>query len=142
MGALIARLYTLDKVLVEKYDLHALADLQRLVAHKVGVDVPFNTPVTGAVAFHHKAGVHTKAVLNNPTTYEAINPADFGVSRTLDVAHRLVGWNAVRDRAATLGLALDEAALRAATARIKALADERRLTIADVDGVLHDAAPV
>lgn len=139
LGGLIARLYTLDHALVEKYDLKMLRDLECLVAAKVGIDIPFNTPITGSVAFHHKAGVHTNAVLQNPTTYEAINPEHFGLSRVIDVSHRLVGWNAVRDRAAALGLvSLDEEALRAATVRIKAMADERRITIDDVDALLQD----
>ena len=93
--------------------------------------------VDGRTAFHHKAGVHTNAVLQNPTSYEAIDPADFGIGRSIDLAHRLVGWNAVRDRAASLGLALSEDTLREATRQIKALADERRITIEDVDAVLH-----
>lgn len=139
LGGLVARLYTVDPALVRKYDLPLLRDIERLVAGRVGIDVPFNTPITGRTAFHHKAGVHTNAVLQNPTSYEAINPQDFGIDRNIDVAHRLVGWNAVRDRAATLGMALDEPELRAATLRIKALADERRITLADVDQVLQDA---
>ena len=77
-------------------------------------------------------------MLQNPTSYEAIDPRDFGIDRNIDIAHRLVGWNAVRDRAATLGMALDEPALRAATLRIKALADERRITLVDVDHVLQE----
>jgi homocitrate synthase len=137
LGGLIARLYTLDPELVRKYDLPLLREIEILVAGKVGVDVPFNTPITGRTAFHHKAGVHTNAVLRNPTSYEAINPADFGLDRSIDLAHRLVGWNAVRDRAAALGLALDEAVLREATLEIKALADERRISLADVDDLLR-----
>lgn len=137
LGGLIARLYTLDPALVRKYDLPLLSEIERLVAAKVGIDVPFNNPITGRSAFHHKAGVHTNAVLQNPTTYEAINPADFSVQRSIDVAHRLVGWNAIRDRAAALGLALSDADLRAATARVKSLADAQRITLADVDGVLY-----
>lgn len=138
MGALIARLYTYDKTLVEKYKLPMLAEIERVVAQKLGIAVPFNTPITGEVAFHHKAGVHTKAVLQNPTTYEAINPDDFGVNRMIDIAHRLVGWNAIRDRAATLGLNLPEEAIRQATAQVKALADEKPITMADVDAILHN----
>lgn len=138
LGGLVARIYTLDPQLVSKYDLPLLREVEELVARKVGIDVPFNTPVTGRTAFHHKAGVHTNAVLQNPTSYEAINPADFGIARHIDIAHRLVGWNAVRDRAATLGMALDEPELRAATLRIKALADERRISLDDVDQVLQD----
>ncbi len=140
LGGLIARLYTMDHELVRDYKLPALYELERLVASKVGIDVPFNNPVTGDAAFHHKAGVHTKAVLANPTSYEAIDPADFGMERTLGIAHRLVGWNAVRDRAAHLGLPLDESDLRAATAQVKALADERRIGMDDVDAILHRAA--
>jgi homocitrate synthase len=140
LGGLIARLYTMDHESVTKYDLNSLRDLERLVASKVGIDVPFNTPITGSAAFHHKAGVHTKAVLNNPTSYEAIDPADFGMERTLDIAHRLVGWNAVRDRAAYLGLALHDDELRTATAQVKALADERKISMDDVDQILYDAA--
>ncbi|MCY4525425.1 MAG: homocitrate synthase [Anaerolineaceae bacterium] len=139
LGGLVARLYTFDPELVRKYDLPLLRDIEELVARRVGIDVPFNTPITGRTAFHHKAGVHTNAVLQNPTSYEAINPEDFGIVRNIDIAHRLVGWNAVRDRAATLGMALDEPKLRAATLRIKALADERRISLADVGRVVQDA---
>jgi homocitrate synthase len=137
LGGLIARLYTLNPALVQKYDLTLLREVELLVASKVGIEVPFNTPITGRTAFHHKAGVHTNAVLQNPTTYEAINPEDFGIRRSIDLAHRLVGWNAVRDRATTLGLALSEPTLRDATSRIKSLADERRITLDDVDTVLR-----
>jgi homocitrate synthase len=138
MGALIGRLYTYDKSLVGKYDLKLLKEIETLVASKLGLDIPFNTPITGEVAFHHKAGVHTKAVLQNPTTYEAINPEDFGMTRIIDVAHRLVGRNAIRDRAATLGLDIPEDVLRQATSQVKAMADLKRITMTDVDKILHD----
>lgn len=138
MGALIGRLYTYDKTLVDKYDLKLLKEIETLVARKLGLDIPFNTPITGEVAFHHKAGVHTKAVLQNPTTYEAINPEDFGMTRIIDVAHRLVGRNAIRDRAATLGLNIPEDVLMQATSQVKAMADVQRITMTDVDKILHD----
>jgi homocitrate synthase len=136
LSGLIARLYTINPALVSKYNLMQLRDLECLVARKVGIDVPFNNPITGSVAFHHKAGVHTNAVLQNPTTYEAINPEDFGLSRVIDITHKLVGWNAVRDRAAALGLPLSEEALRTATGQIKAMADNRRISIDEVDALL------
>lgn len=138
MGTLIARLYTCDKSLVEKYDLPLLGEIEELVARKLGIVIPFNTPITGEVAFHHKAGVHTKAVLQNPTTYEAIDPGDFGMSRFIDVAHRLVGRNAIRDRALTLGLDLPDDMLRLVTAQVKALADLGPITIQDVDDMLYE----
>ncbi len=137
MGGLIARLYTCDKSLVKKYDLPLLAEIEALVARKLGIAIPFNTPITGEVAFHHKAGVHTKAVLRNPTTYEAIAPEDFGMSRFIDVAHRLVGRNAIRDRATTIGLELPEDTLRLVTSQVKALADLGPITIQEVDDLLY-----
>ncbi len=137
MGALVGRLYAHDKSLVEKYDLLLLAEIEKLVAGKLGIAIPFNTPITGELAFHHKAGVHTNAVLQNPTTYEAINPDDFGLSRSIDVAHRLVGRNAMRDRAATLGIELPEDILRLVTSQVKALADEQPISIQDVDHILR-----
>lgn len=140
MGALIGRLYTCDKSLVDKYDLPLLAEIERIVAAKVGIDIPFNTPITGDVAFHHKAGVHTNAVLQNPITYEAVNPEDFGMSRIIDVAHRLVGRNAIRDRAACLGINLPDESLRSVTDQVKSMADERQITLADVDKMLSNLA--
>jgi homocitrate synthase len=140
LGELVARLYTLDRELVAKYNLKGLNALEETVAQKVGIVRPFDTVITGAHAFHHRAGVHTKAVLNNPTSYEAIDPSDFGLTRTLDIAHRLVGWNAVRDRAAHLGLALSEKELREATHMVKSLADRGRIELSDVDNILHRMA--
>ena len=136
MGALIGRLYTCDRSLVEKYELSMLADIESLVAQKLGIVVPFNTPITGDVAFHHKAGVHTKAVLQNPTTYEAINPDDFGMTRIIDVAHRLVGRNAIQERALSLGMELPEEVIRSVTAQVKALADHDPISLEDVDAIL------
>ena len=136
MGALIGRLYTCDRSLVDKYDLSLLAEIESTVAQMLGIMIPFNTPITGEVAFHHKAGVHTKAVLQNPTTYEAINPEDFGMSRIIDVAHRLVGRNAIRDHASSLGIVLPEDALSAVTTQVKALADRQPITLQDVDDIL------
>lgn len=54
----------------KKYKLHLLRDIENYVADKVSVQVPFNNYVTGYCAFTHKAGIHAKAILNNPETYE------------------------------------------------------------------------
>merc|ERR1719337_209522 len=66
-----------------KYKLHKLKDIEELVAQAVEVNIPFNNPITGFCAFTHKAGIHAKAILNNPSTYEIINPADFGAGLVL-----------------------------------------------------------
>jgi homocitrate synthase len=137
LGGLIARLFAISPALVEKYRLPLLQDLDSTVAQMVGVDIPFNNYITGITAFTHKAGIHAKAILNNPETYEILNPQAFGLTRYVSIAHRLTGWNAIKNRADQLGLDLSEATLKAITAHIKSLADEKQLSLDDVDGLLH-----
>jgi homocitrate synthase len=138
LGGLIARLYMSSRdVLIRKYRLEKLYELDHMVAEMVGVQVPFNNYITGSTAFTHKAGIHTKAVLAAPETYESIRPEDFGLSRHVQIAHRLTGWNAVRNRANELGLTLTDTQVKAATQEIKALADQRIVTPEEVDDMLR-----
>jgi homocitrate synthase len=140
LGGLVARLYTINRAYVAKYNLRLLAQIDALIAEMCQIDIPFNNYITGSSAFIHKAGIHAKAVLADPATYEAINPDDFGVSREIAIGHRLTGWNAVRNRAQALGLNLDDATVQAVTRRIKARADDRPLTSAEVDALLTEYA--
>ena len=112
-------------------------NLDVLVARIVGIDVPFNNYITGIAAFTHKAGIHAKAVLNNPETYEILDPHDFGMTRYISIAHRLTGWNAVKNRAEQLGLSMTDLQLKEVTRHIKSLADEKPLALSDVDAVLN-----
>ncbi len=137
LGGLIARLYTLNPELVRKYNLKVLKELDEMVAETVGVDIPFNNYITGITAFTHKAGIHAKAILNEPNTYEILDPKEFGLSRYISLAHRLVGWNAIRWRAEQLGIALGQEQVKRVTAHIKALADEKPLSLDDVDAALR-----
>jgi homocitrate synthase len=140
LGGLIARLYTLDKAFVSKYTLTLLPELDAMIARFCHIDIPFNNYITGSSAFIHKAGIHAKAVLADPSTYEALNPDDFGVQREIVIGHRLTGWNAVRHRAHILGLALDDAAIQAVTRRIKEQADDAPLSLVEIDELLHRQA--
>jgi len=99
--------------------------IENYVAEAVQINVPFNNPITGFCAFTHKAGIHAKvrslheehvistkqdaqAILNNPSTYEIINPADFGMSRYVHFASRLTGWNAIKSRVEQLELKMTD----------------------------------
>lgn len=137
LGGLIARLYATSPELVNKYDLPLLRELDQVVADWVNVDIPFNNYITGFSAFTHKAGIHAKAVLNDPSTYEVLRPEDFGLTRYIHIAHRLTGWNAVKQRAEQLGLGLTDEQVKRITGRIKAWGDERPLTLDDVDSLLR-----
>jgi homocitrate synthase len=138
LGGLMARLYMLNRELIcKKYQLEKLYEIDYMVADMVGVQVPFNNYITGSTAFTHKAGIHAKAVLAAPETYESINPADFGLKRDVKIAHRLTGWNAVRSRAQELGLSLTDEQVKQVTQRIKTLADQRPIGTDDVDDLLR-----
>ena len=140
LGGLIARLYTLNRSYVAKYNLEVLPRLDRLIADLCGIAIPFNNYITGSSAFIHKAGIHAKAVLANPETYEILKPEDFGLTREIAIGHRLTGWNALRERALKLGLELEESTLKRITQVVKARADEQALTLSEVDALLLEAA--
>lgn len=139
LGGLIARLYVTGVQHVQKYKLPLLRQIDQTVAEWVGVDVPFNNYITGFSAFTHKAGIHAKAVLNDPSTYEALKPEDFGLTRYVHIAHRLTGWNAVKGRADQLGLSLSDEQIRAITTKIKTLADTQAMTLDHVDALLRQS---
>ncbi|GAA6047419.1 hypothetical protein JCM3770_001295 [Rhodotorula araucariae] len=138
LGGLIARMMVVDPEYVKsKYNLPMLRDIEGLVADAVQVTVPFNNPITGFCAFTHKAGIHAKAILANPSTYEILKPEDFGLSRYIDVGSRLTGWNAVKSRVEQLELDLTDEQIKDVTAKIKELADVKTQSIDDVDTVLR-----
>lgn len=138
LGGFLARMYTADRQFVmNKYDLTKIRELENLVANAVEVMVPFNNYITGYCAFTHKAGIHAKAILLNPSTYEILKPEDFGVSRYVSIGHRLTGWNAVRNRIDQLQLVLDDNDAKAITRKIKDLADIRPLSLDNVDALIR-----
>ncbi|MBM3130693.1 MAG: homocitrate synthase [Chloroflexi bacterium] len=138
LGGFIARMYAINPALVKKkYRLKKLRKLDEMIANMVGVGIPFNNYITGVTAFTHKAGIHAKAILNQPETYEILNPKDFGMTRYISIAHKLTGWNAIKDRSEQLGLPLSDDQIKEVTAHIKALADEKKLDLNDVDELLY-----
>lgn len=82
-----------------------LREIENLVAEAVEVNIPFMNPITyvsflrchtisysklvlsGYCAFTHKAGIHAKAILNNPSTYEILKPEDFGLTRYVSIGY-------------------------------------------------------
>jgi len=138
LGGLMARMIAADRDYVKsKYKLEKLKELEDLVADAVQINIPFNNYITGFCAFTHKAGIHAKAILNNPSTYEIINPADFGMSRYVHFASRLTGWNAINSRAQQFNIELTDAEYKLVTAKIKAMADIRPIAVDDADGIIR-----
>ncbi|KAI2632492.1 hypothetical protein GGS26DRAFT_78430 [Hypomontagnella submonticulosa] len=138
LGALMARMVvTAPDYVTKKYNLKALKEVEELVASAVQVNIPFNNPITGFCAFTHKAGIHAKAILANPSTYEIIDPALFGLTRYISINSRITGWNAIRARCDQLGLKMTDDQVKEVTAKIKKMADIRPLAIDDTDSILH-----
>src|SRR6266550_3239027 len=127
--------------LVAHYRLEILPQLDRMVADMVGVDIPFNAAITGDTAFHHKAGMHTNAVLNDPSSYEIFDPARFGRERTVMAGHRLTGRHAIASRATALGLTLSDHELRTVTNEVKRRADAGPLSNDELDDLLRGSVP-
>ncbi|MDR3576772.1 MAG: homocitrate synthase [Anaerolineaceae bacterium] len=139
LEGLVARLYAVSPATVAKYNLPLLMELDQLIAELVGIDIPFNNYITGFSAFTHKAGIHAKAVLNNPSTYEILRPEDFGLTRYISIAHRLTGWNAIRFRADQLNLSIADEEIKRITEEIKSMCDLRPMTLDEVDSLLYNA---
>ncbi|OBT48451.1 homocitrate synthase [Pseudogymnoascus sp. WSF 3629] len=138
LGGFLARMIVEDRdYVLSKYKLQKLKEIEDMVAEAVEVNVPFNNYVTGFCSFTHKAGIHAKAILNNPSTYEILNPADFGMTRYVHFASRITGWNAIKSRVEQLGLKMTDEQVKALTAKIKELADIRPLAIDDTDAVIR-----
>src|SRR5258705_12527823 len=139
LGGFVARMYADDPAAIKrKYDLRKLKMLDEMVAAMVSIEIPYNNFVTGKYAFHHKAGMHTKAIYINPNSYEILDPADFGLTRTMNIAPPLPGHNAVGKRAEQLGLTFGKTELREITQRIKAMADSGPLSMEQLDAVLRE----
>jgi len=137
LSGLIAQLYIHYPELLEAYDLTQLIQLDRFVSECLDLPIPFNMPITAPGAFTHKAGVHIKAVLRNPRSYEVLIPTDFGLMRSIDVGSRFTGRYAVGHRAEALGLNLSNDEVRHLTQALKEHAENGSLSQEEVDAFIH-----
>jgi homocitrate synthase len=138
LGGLMARMMVADREYVKgKYRLEKLKEIEDLVAEAVQVNIPFNNYITGFCAFTHKAGIHAKAILNNPSTYEIIDPADFGMTRYVHFASRLTGWNAIKSRAQQLKIEMTDDEYKECTSKVKAMGDIRPMALDDTDSIIR-----
>jgi homocitrate synthase len=139
LGGFVARMFSLEpQAVAERYQLGQLRELERLVARVTGVEIPFNNLVTGDTAYAHKAGMHLKAMMTNPGSYEIIPPEAFGLSRRYIVGSRLTGRHAIAYRAREMGITFGESELKAITRRIKEMADRGQLSEDQIDEVLRE----
>ncbi|HLG62837.1 MAG TPA: hypothetical protein VKY19_12930 [Ktedonosporobacter sp.] len=138
LSGLVSQLYSHHPELLAAYDLTRLVELDQYVARCLNLTIPFNIPITAPGAFTHRAGVHTRAILQNPRAYEALDPGDFGLERQIDIGSRFTGRHAVAHRAAILGLKLNNEEIANLTSALKARAERGALNLEEVDAFIHE----
>jgi homocitrate synthase NifV len=88
-------------------DLTQLTDLADLVARASGRPIHAAKSIVGEAVFSHESGIHVAALLRDPESYEALNPALFGRSRNI-VLGKHSGIAAVKGALSSLGLNVDQ----------------------------------
>ncbi|MCG8569919.1 MAG: homocitrate synthase [Spirochaetes bacterium] len=139
LAGLIARIYSIDREYVKKkYNLLKLHQVHKLVQEKMKIHVSFNHFIFGSVAFSHKAGLHTNAIIQNPETYEILKPEDFGLHRTISVANKMVGIHVIEQRTKELGLKMNHDNLVELVKKIKNISDVEILNDDKLNQIIRD----
>jgi len=107
-------------------DTTMLARASKLVSNVTGFPVQYNKAIVGKNAFSHESGIHQDGMLKNVETYEIMRPEDVGVKETSLVLGKLSGRHAFREKLASLGYQLGDAAFEDAFRRFKDLADKKK----------------
>ena len=112
------------------WDLGALTKLAKKVEQMSGVFNSEHKPVVGLHAFTHKAGLHTRAVLKDPRTYEAFPPELLQRHRDITI-DKYSGLDAVADRLDSMNIRYTDEQLKEILAMIKSHPEKRRFS--DID---------
>lgn len=101
-----------------------LKHLSELVADRSGVAVHPNFPVVGSNVFSHESGIHVKAVMEDPATYEPYPPELVGQRRTLALGKH-TGQAHVKAVLQGQGVKLPEPQVEAVTLKLKELGERQ-----------------
>ncbi len=113
IGTLLKYHYNLDVI-----NLSLLRELSSTVEKYSNIQMPLNEPVTGSNAFIHKSGVHVNGIINNPETYEFMNPEIFGIQRSFTI-DKYSGKHALIQKLNNLNIKPDENIISYALNEIK-----------------------
>jgi len=98
----------------------------RMVSSLTGLSVQRNKAIVGENAFAHEAGIHQDGILKFRETYEIMDPATVGISKSSLVLGKHSGRHAFRDRVIQLGYTITDTQLETAFAKFKTLADKKK----------------
>lgn len=122
-----------------RIDTRQIYRTSRLVSTLAGIAVPPNKAVVGDNAFAHESGIHQHGVLNNPITYEIMNPEMVGISRNAIVLGKHSGRHAFEERLNQLGYDLPEEKINALFKEFKELADRKKVVYdRDIEAIVND----
>lgn len=88
-------------------DLEHMYEAYNLLRHTIGLEEPRTKPIFGKYAFSTAAGLHQQGILNNPATYEYVEPERFGRERSLLIG-RHSGRTVLRYMLDQLGIEVDD----------------------------------
>ena len=97
----------------------------KLISYLGGINVQPNKAIVGKNAFSHESGIHQHGVLENPETYEIIDPKSVGVQTNKIILGSLSGRHAFVKRLNDLGLQLEEDKINQLFVEFKKLADTK-----------------
>ena len=100
------------------WNLELLPELSELVGSFTNLESKFNHPIVGRNAFTHKAGLHVKAVAENPRSYEAISPESVYRNRRF-IIDKYTGSSALKNKFEELGITLSRKELDIVLKKIK-----------------------
>lgn len=105
-------------------ELEELVPACRRVHEALGVEISPGKPILGERAFRHESGMHTAAMLQEPSTYEPFAPDTYGGQRRL-LFGADTGRGAVRALLADADIEPTEGAVADALAAIESAAESR-----------------
>uniref|UniRef100_A0AB33KRH4 2-isopropylmalate synthase n=1 Tax=Tenacibaculum sp. Pbs-1 TaxID=3238748 RepID=A0AB33KRH4_9FLAO len=106
-----------------------LYDTSMMVRERMGMPVQPNKAIVGANAFAHSSGIHQDGVIKNRETYEIIDPADVGVTKSAIVLTARSGRAALAYRAKKIGYELTKVQLDTAYKTFLQFADRQKEVI-------------
>jgi 2-isopropylmalate synthase len=115
-----------------------LFETSRFVSNTMGIIVQPNKAIIGENAFGHEAGIHTHGIINNPLTYEPINPDLVGRKRWLQ-AGKHAGAHGIKAMLEDFGIRPTQTQLHEIVEKQKDLADKgKSITTADLLSIAGD----
>ncbi|MEM0010109.1 MAG: 2-isopropylmalate synthase [Candidatus Bathyarchaeia archaeon] len=119
-----------------------LYETSLLVSRLTGIPVQPNKAIVGENAFTHESGIHTHAILVDPSTYEAIMPEMVGRVRRL-VVGKHAGAHGIRAALMEMGINPTEEQLKEIFRRVKEIGDKgKRVTDADLRAIAEEVIGV